>query len=195
MHADLKQENILISRKPSEIEFTAKIIDVDHCYKSDTRYNNSAVAGTLEYIPPEMHKLQQENGLITPAIDIYALGVLFAEIMGIFLNEKRRLPVNLTSLNAIAAMYPFTLTDDEYNEAINDLLPNPKAPLQKGLKLAVKKLLEKMTPTEPQHRKSNDEIIHHLNTTYFANGSASSTRLNEVNWRSDSFIAGAEYRF
>jgi serine/threonine protein kinase len=79
----LKLENVLFKTEPEPMDendlgaFNVKVIDFGIAGVADDKVD----AGTLSYMAPEC--LQRELGDTTPAIDVWAIGIMFyAMIMG-----------------------------------------------------------------------------------------------------------------
>lgn len=75
IHCDLTSDNVIVERLRDGDDF-AKVIDFGLASAVD-RSGNSPVAGTPEYMAPE----QIRGGLVTPAVDIYAMGALLYEMI------------------------------------------------------------------------------------------------------------------
>jgi|GEM_PF-3889613 len=99
---DLKPENIIINPDTLEIKIrdfaTALPISKKTC---------KSIKGTYPFIPPETRYLSK----ISPAIDIYALGIIFFELFGYRKKIKESIINQLRSLNPIKDN-PFLFMDD-----------------------------------------------------------------------------------
>ncbi|MBQ8305129.1 MAG: protein kinase [Blautia sp.] len=81
VHADIKLDNILFRRLPSG-KVTGKVIDFDNCFwEKQPPSPDEEIHGDLVYMAPETFvMMQMEEGTITRAIDVFALGILFHQI-------------------------------------------------------------------------------------------------------------------
>lgn len=81
VHADIKLDNILFRRLPSG-KVTGKVIDFDNCFwEKQPPRPDEEVHGDLVYMAPETFvMMQEEEGTIDRAIDVFALGILFHQI-------------------------------------------------------------------------------------------------------------------
>ena len=82
VHADLKLDNILFRRLPSG-KVTAKVIDFDNCFfENEPPDPTEEIVGDLVYMAPETFMMMQnEVGRLTRAVDVFALGILFHQIL------------------------------------------------------------------------------------------------------------------
>ena len=83
IHRDFKSANVMIARREESSELRAVITDFGLARLSDadgsdlTRSREEAIVGTPAYMAPE----QIDGSAITPATDIYALGVVMFEML------------------------------------------------------------------------------------------------------------------
>jgi len=80
IHGDLKLKNILVTNKGKE--YVPYIIDFDSAYPSDAIPNWESIGGSEGYQSPEVMLYGSDEGAaekstITPATDIFSLGVVF----------------------------------------------------------------------------------------------------------------------
>jgi len=71
IHADLKPENLMMSSY-DKTKANLKVVDFG-CTLSTNELSSNAVLGTMGYMPPELF---HEKPIITPAIDMFATGVI-----------------------------------------------------------------------------------------------------------------------
>ena len=77
IHSDVKPANIMMKY----MDFTEfRIIDLGFADKEDKYYNG----GTGGYFPPEMYGLDEEKYKLHPRVDVFALGVTFTQMAGLF---------------------------------------------------------------------------------------------------------------
>jgi basic membrane protein A len=128
IHRDVKPGNILIteSGEPMLTDFgIAKILDLE---EGQTLTGTGMGIGTPEYMSPE-----QWQGNITPAVDIYSLGVVFYELV------TGRKPYTADTPAAVLL------------KSFNDPLPRPSS-LVPGLPESVEKVLFKVLAKKPEDR-------------------------------------------
>lgn len=79
IHRDIKPENIMLVRQ-GEYEDLAKLLDfgVARLANSERVTGVGQVTGTAEFIAPET---LLEDGVITPAVDLYAVGMIFHDAL------------------------------------------------------------------------------------------------------------------
>lgn len=76
IHCDLTSDNVIVEHLRDGEDF-AKVIDFGLASALGLDGDRRAIAGTPEYMAPE----QIRGGMITPAVDIYAMGVLLYELI------------------------------------------------------------------------------------------------------------------
>lgn len=82
VHADLKLDNIIFCRMPYG-SVTAKVIDFDGCFwETAPPDSTEEVHGDLVYMAPETFQMMaEEEGVLTSAIDVFALALIFHQIL------------------------------------------------------------------------------------------------------------------
>jgi len=75
VHRDLKPRNVMLVERADREH--AVVMDFGIAQKADRGHQVAAMAGTVEYMAPE----QFEGGAISPATDIFGLGVLLYELL------------------------------------------------------------------------------------------------------------------
>ncbi|MBQ8972405.1 MAG: protein kinase [Clostridia bacterium] len=82
VHADIKLDNILFRRLPSG-KVTGKLIDFDNCFwERQPPQPDEEIHCDLVYMAPETFMMMQtEEGTLTRAIDVFALGIVFHQIL------------------------------------------------------------------------------------------------------------------
>lgn len=82
VHADIKLDNIMFRELPSG-KITAKVIDFDNCFwESEPPDPQEEVFGDPVYMAPETFRMiEEEEGKLDSAIDVFALGLVFHQIL------------------------------------------------------------------------------------------------------------------
>lgn len=82
VHADIKLDNIMF-RELASGKIAGKIIDFDNSFwESDPPSPESEVCGDPVYMAPETYMMMaEEEGRLTSAIDVFALGLVFHQIL------------------------------------------------------------------------------------------------------------------
>lgn len=82
VHSDIKAENILY-KKLSSGSLTAKLIDFDNCFwEYDPPKNEEEIHGDMWYMAPEVFRIiSEERGKPDSAMDVFALGLVFHQIL------------------------------------------------------------------------------------------------------------------
>lgn len=126
IHRDLKPENLMLSDNGSDrcsvkiLDFGIAIVDNKDADEVDTGVGR--MAGTIAYMSPE----QLEARRLTPATDVYSLGVIAYEM----LTGKN--PFIADSV-ARTAMNHLTITPDSIRESISDVPETLEAAIFKAL--------------------------------------------------------------
>lgn len=81
VHGDIKLDNIMFRQLPSG-KITAKVIDFDNSFwESEPPDPEEEVHGDPVYMAPETFRMmEEEEGALTRAIDVFALGLVFHQI-------------------------------------------------------------------------------------------------------------------
>lgn len=124
IHRDIKPSNIMIDCNTDE----PKLMDLGIAKLSNSKASSTGLVGTPQYAAPEQIKRTEDDDSLTPATDIYALGVTFYEL--------------LTGVN------PF---DSEIETEIISNNLNKKLPNHKLVSRKMMKVLRKAT--EKNHKK------------------------------------------
>ncbi|HEX9057050.1 MAG TPA: protein kinase [Ktedonobacterales bacterium] len=99
IHRDVKPQNILLDRRG-----TAKVTDfgIVHITHGPTLTSDGIVLGTADYVAPE----QARGESLTPATDVYALGVVLYEMLTGRLPFTGPTPIAVATLHATAPVKP-----------------------------------------------------------------------------------------
>ena len=126
VHRDLKPSNIFVMSDDS-----AKIIDFGVVHLAGTK-SVTGQKGTFQYMSPEQAQLKE----ITPASDIFSLGVILYE--------------------ALTLRRPFARnTSDETMKAICQYIPPPVSEINPSLSQSVSQVVHKCLAKQPIHRFSS----------------------------------------
>lgn len=118
IHRDIKPSNIMIDNNTGE----PKLMDLGIAKLSNTKASSTGLVGTPQYAAPEQINRTEDDDSLTPATDVYALGVTFYEL--------------LTGIN------PF---DSEIDSEILSNNLNKKLPKSKLISRRMMKVLRKAT--------------------------------------------------
>ncbi|MGW9627509.1 protein kinase domain-containing protein [Microbacterium sp. NPDC055521] len=137
VHRDVKPSNVLLARADGDAGWNAKLTDFGIAFHPDeARRTSPGIAiGTAAYMAPE----QVRADPITPAADIYSLGLVLLE--------------SLTGEPA------FPRTRD-VQTALARLVSEPSIPDQLGTEWV--HLLRRMTHSEPDQRPTAAEVVHEV---------------------------------
>jgi serine/threonine-protein kinase len=142
VHRDLKPDNIYVCQRPDRTDLV-KILDFGIARsKSDTRLTGAGeLFGTPQYLAPE-RIMQGETG---PSVDLYALGVIFFEMV------TSRLPLEASDTTAFLIRH------------MKDKPPPPRSlvpSLPEALDTLIQQLLEKDPRSRPvdAHRMEKDLV-------------------------------------
>lgn len=137
VHRDVKPSNVLLARSDANDGWTAKLTDFGIAFHPDeARRTSPGIAiGTAAYMAPE----QVRADPITPAADIYSLGLVLLE--------------SLTGEPA------FPRTRD-VQTALARLVSEPSIPDELGVEWV--RLLRRMTHSEPDQRPTAAEVVHEV---------------------------------
>ena len=81
VHADVKPANLLFKRT-MQGWFTAKVIDFDASFWEEEQLEPEEIMGDGAYYAPEtILRMLEEDAVITPKADVFALGLLFHQII------------------------------------------------------------------------------------------------------------------
>lgn len=136
VHRDLKPDNILVRNdgQPKVLDFGIARLTSDATLVATTMTRGGQLLGTLAFMAPE----QFNGNEITPATDVYALGVIAFELIA------GRPPLELSKLSVAAAM---KLIDIQNSPKIRDFVPD----VDRDVETVVSKCLR----MEPNHRYQN----------------------------------------
>lgn len=136
VHRDLKPENILVRSdgQPKVLDFGIARLTSDATLVATTMTRGGELLGTLAFMAPE----QFSGSEITPATDVYALGVIAFELIA------GRPPLELSKLSIAAAM---KLIDIQVSPKLRDVVPD----VDRDIETVVSKCLR----MEPDHRYQN----------------------------------------
>ena len=135
VHCDIKTENILLTELPGaskRSKLQVKLLDFGLARSMSGGHNTASIAGTPHYVAPERLRGEQAS----PSNDIYALGILFYELL--------------------TGRVPWNGTVDDILRGHLDLEPTPPSKLIKdGLDDAVEKLVLRALAKKPGDRHKN----------------------------------------
>lgn len=132
VHRDIKPTNILINQRSEEIRLTDfGIVQIPE----STLTRTFSIVGTPAYLSPEGF----QNPKVTPASDVYSLGVIAYEF---FLGEP---------------LFDFKALKKNSDLGLKTISENPKSPfkVKKNFPVNVTKVLEKMLKKQPEARYQN----------------------------------------
>ena len=141
LHRDLKPANILLIEKDGETG-TVKLLDFGVALtQSQTRLTQSGIlVGTISYIAPE----QITENLYSPAGDVYALGIIFYEML------IGKTPFHHDSITALV-------------EKILDEAPEPPDRLAPDIPDELNRLIMRLLSKDPARRPTAAEVFIDLN--------------------------------
>lgn len=116
IHRDVKPSNVLLTRDPQDRRWIAKLADFGIAYDpDDARLTSPGVAiGTAAYMAPEQVRAQE----LTPAADIYALGLVLIEVLA----GRRAFPMTDGVQAALVRLTSSPSMPEDVDEAWIDLL-------------------------------------------------------------------------
>lgn len=137
VHRDVKPSNVLLARADGDAGWNAKLTDFGIAFHPDeARRTSPGIAiGTAAYMAPE----QVRADPITPAADIYSLGLVLLE--------------SLTGEPAFPR-------ERDVQTALARLVSEPSIPDQLGAEWV--HLLRRMTHSEPDQRPTAAEVVHEV---------------------------------
>ncbi len=137
IHRDLKPENIMLISKDEDPDFV-KLLDFGIArIQSFSRLTETGqVLGTISYLPPEV----VSGGEITPAVDVYSLGILGYEM--------------LTRMSP----FPGTLPVEIMKKIIESSAPQPME-LNREVPYRLNELIRRMMDKNPEKRPNTNEVM------------------------------------
>jgi eukaryotic-like serine/threonine-protein kinase len=86
VHGDLKPDNVLVQKRPSNNLYTAKLIDFDDSYVTGHPPAGTTVGGDSMYGAPEWFSyirqdVRSDGGELTTAVDMFSLGLMVHEYL------------------------------------------------------------------------------------------------------------------
>jgi len=127
VHRDLKLENVLFKNQNFEDDFFVKVVD----FGISGMGGDKVDAGTLSYMAPEC--LEKIAAATTPAIDVWAIGVMyFAMLYGTlpFDSSNEKELINLIKTETIKFPNDIPVTDECKDIIKNMLNKDPKERLK-----------------------------------------------------------------
>lgn len=146
IHSDIKADNILIKRTPSNM-LTGKIIDFDCSFFEDEGLPEGEINGDMVYFSPEMLKcIVGEETEITHKSDIFSLGILFHQY---FTGE---LP---------------GFDDSQYDSAAEAVLEGESLRIGNTMDKRINDIIQKMLSVKPEDRLELSTVYEILRRIYF----------------------------
>lgn len=140
VHADIKPDNFMI-KKTVQNYFTIKIIDFDSSYIESNSPFGDEIQGDFVYYSPETFlALCEEEVELTPKVDVFALGIIFHQILS-------------------GKMPEFS---DEYLYVYEAVLNDDNVKLCEDINLFYRQLIEKMLKKDAKERISMSEVLSEL---------------------------------
>ena len=137
VHADVKLDNLLIKQTNAGF-FTIKVIDFDASYLADNPPESDDIQGDFVYLAPETFlKLIEEPAVLSPKVDVFAMGIVFHQLL------CGKLPEFSSEYDYA---YEAVLNDDEL--ILNDTIPEK-------YRLLISYMLKK----EPSERFSMNQVF------------------------------------
>ncbi|MCU0286166.1 MAG: protein kinase [Acidobacteria bacterium] len=137
IHRDLKPENIMLITKGNDTDFV-KLLDFGIARGQTFSHltETGHILGTLPYMPPEV----VTDGLFTPAMDVYSLGVICYKLLTRMLPFRGDKPI-------------------ETMRQIIDYTPPQPIELNPGIHPSLNELVLKMMSKDPKQRPSAQQVL------------------------------------
>ncbi|XP_049383375.1 lysM domain receptor-like kinase 4 [Solanum stenotomum] len=151
VHKDLNSDNILLDG-----DLRAKIANFGLARSADGQEGEFAltrhIVGTQGYMAPEY----LENGLVSPKLDVYALGVLLLEILT---GKEVSALYEGSNTNLSEVLIPVLHDEDAKENLSNFIDPSLQGKYPAELAFAMVRLIDNCIMKDPSHRPSTDEIV------------------------------------
>lgn len=140
VHGDIKPDNILF-KKTQKGTYTAKIIDFDSSFlEAKPPENEEEFQGDMVYLAPEslLFIAEEEGGILTRKVDIFALGVLFHQYLSGEIPGFDR---------------------EKYDYAFEAVLDGCELNINSTIPAGFRELLKRMLDRDPDKRPDVEEIF------------------------------------
>ena len=146
IHSDIKADNILIKRMPSNM-LTGKIIDFDCSFFEDEGPPEGEINGDMVYFSPEtLKRIIEEEGEITHKSDVFSLGILFHQYFTGGLPE---------------------FNSSEYDCVAEAVLEGETLKTKNTMDSRINNIIQKMLSASPEERPELSTVYEMLREIYF----------------------------